>query len=142
MQDLAEIRRIRGSEPVVALPHWQDDFTLLSRGPIDLQWASEAVIAALPRVGEQRARAFIQQRQGEDKLDGTADDRLLESPQFAAQLLGVAPNDFQQMQDLVIINDSTTRIISSGQAGDVIKTFEVVVRKEGMQPQVLLWKES
>ena len=140
--DLAEIKRIRGSGPLVAIPHWQDDFTLLSRGPIDLQWASEEVIAALPRVGQQRARSFIQQRQGQDKLDGTADDRQLETLQFAAQLLGVAPNDLQQMQDLVILNDSTTRIISIGQAGDVTRTFEVVVRKEGMQPPVLLWKES
>ena len=141
LQDLAEIRRIRGSPPLVAIPHWEDDFTLLSRGPIDLQWANETIIASLPRVGELRARAFIQQRQGQDKLDGTADDRIIESPQVAAQLLGIAPNDFQQMQDFVVVNDTTTRIISTGQAVDVAKTFEVVVRKEGMQPQVLSWKE-
>ncbi len=141
LQDLAEIRRIRGSQPLVAIPHWEDDFTLLSRGQIDLQWASEDVVAALPGVGQARARAFIQQRQGPDKLDGTADDRLLETVQFAAQLLGLSPNDLAQLQNLIIVNDTTTRIISSGQAGDITKTFEVVVRKEGMQPQVLSWKE-
>ncbi len=101
LQDFAEIRRIRGSEPLVALPHWQDDFTLFSRGPIDLQWASQDLIAALPRVGESRARAFMQQRQGQDQLDGTADDLLIENIQIAAGMLGFAPNDLQQMQDLV-----------------------------------------
>ena len=140
-QDLAEIRRVNGCEPLVSIPHWEDDFTLLSRGPIDLQWASEEVVGALPRVGQARARVFVQQRRGEDGLDGTADDRILPTPDSAAQFLGLAPNDFQTMQDLVTLNDSTMHITSAGQAGDVIRTFEVVVRKEGMQPQFLLWKE-
>lgn len=141
LQDIAEVRRIRGSEPLVAIPHWEDNFTLLSTGQIDLQWASEEVLSALPGIGQPQARAFLQQRQGQDKLDGTPDDRILQDVAFAFQLLGVAPNDQTVLQNLVVVNDTTTRIISSGQAGDVTKTFEVVVRKEGMQPQVLLWKE-
>lgn len=141
LQDISEIKRVRGSEPLVAQPHWEDDFTLLSKGPVDLQWASEEVIASLPGVGQFRARGFIQQRRGEDKLDGTADDRLLTTPEMAAQYLGMGPQEYAAIQDLVTVKDNTVRIISIGQAGDVTRTMEVVARKEGTPPQILLWKE-
>jgi type II secretory pathway component PulK len=140
-QDVAEIKRVRGSEPLTSQEHWEDDFSLLSKGPIDLQWASEEVIAALPRVGASRARGFVQQRRGEDKLDGTLDDRLFENPQMAFQMLGIGPQDSAAIQDLVTVKDSTLRIISVGQSGEVTKTLEVVVRKEGVPPQLLSWKE-
>ena len=123
LQDLSEIKRIRGNQVLTSLPYWQDDFTLLSKGPIDLQWASENVIGSLPMIGQLRARAFIQQRRGPDGLDGTADDVPLQTPAFACQLLGLSPTDVQAIQDLVVINDTTVRIQSAGQSGDVTRTI-------------------
>ena len=74
-QDLAEVRRVNGSAPLTHLPGWEQGvLRCLSKGPIDLQWASEEVIASLPGVGEMRARGFVQKRRGEDGIDGTADD--------------------------------------------------------------------
>ena len=141
LQDLAELKRIRGLEPLVSQSGWEDDFTLLSKGQIDLQWASEAIIGSLPGVGAQRARGFVQQRRGEDKLDGTADDRLLNTPDMAAQLLGMSTQEYAAIQDLVTVKDSTVRIVSVGQAGEITRTIQVVARKEGSPPQILLWKE-
>lgn len=146
-QDLAEITRIVGSRPLTHVAGWDRDFTLLSQGPIDLQWADEDVIGALPGVGLSRARQFVKQRRGPDKIDGTADD-----VQFSAagmdpnimipQLLGLSPDVYQNMvSSLVILNDPTTRIVSVGRAFDVTRTVEVVARKQGVQPQLLSWKE-
>ena len=143
-KDLAEVRRVAGSTPLTRLSRWEDDFTLLSKGPIDVQWAGEDVLAALPGVGQSRARGFVRERRGEDKLDGTADDLILadtNNPQIIPQLLGLSPDLFQAIQDLVTTEDTTARILSVGQSRDVTHTFEVVVRKEGLQPQVLSWKE-
>ena len=144
MKDLTEIRRVVGSGPLTKQRGWDDDFTLVSKGPIDVQWASEDVIAALPGVGLSRARQFVKHRRGPDKLDGTRDDVILaesENPQIIPQLLGLSPDVFQSIQDLVTTADTTVRIVSVGQAQDVTHTFEVVVRKEGLQPQILSWKE-
>lgn len=142
LQDMAELKRIKGTEPLISQEGWEKDFTLISKGQIDLQWASEDVISSLPGVGAQRARGFVQQRRGEDRLDGTADDRIMTTPEQASQLLGLSPQEYAAMQDMVTVKDSTVRIRSVGQSGDVTRTIEVVARKEGTPPQILLWKES
>lgn len=142
LKDISELKRIQGMEPLISQNGWDKDFTLISKGQIDLQWASEDVISALPGVGAQRARGFIQQRRGEDQLDGTADDRIMVTPDMAAQFLGMSLQEYSAIQDMVTIKDSTVRIISVGQSSDVSRTMEVVARKDGSPPQILLWKES
>ena len=144
-QDLSEIMRVVGSRPLTRFSDWQKDFTLFSQGPIDLQWAGEEVVGALPGVGLSRAKNFVKQRRGPDGKDGTPDDVEFaagNSPLVIPQLLGLSPDVYQNMiSNLVILNDPTTRIVSVGQAYDVTRTIEVVARKQGTQPQILSWKE-
>ena len=144
-QDLSEVRRVVGNQPLTHQTGWEQDFTLYSQGPIDLQWAGEEVVGALPGVGLSRARQFVKQRRGPDGLDGTVDDL-----QFAKadpgillpQLLGLSPDVYQGMvSNLIVLNDPTVRIVSEGHAYDVRRTIEVVARKQGVQPQILSWKE-
>ncbi len=164
-QDLAEVRRVKGSGPLTHVPGWEKEFTLLSKGPIDLQWASEEVIGALPGVGEMRARGFVQKRRGEDQIDGTADDLVFANmngglgsvsgvtpggrtgvapvnTEMIQGLLGLSTDAYQSIGDLIAsAGDTTVRIISAGQALDTVHTVEVVARKEGMQPLILSWNE-
>ena len=144
-QDLSEVLRVVGNRPLTRDSKWQQDFTLFSQGPIDLQWASEDVVGALPGVGLARAKNFVRQRRGPDGKDGTSDDL-----EFAAgnplvtipPLLGLSPDLYQNMvSNLVILNDPTTRVVSVGQAYDATRTIEVVARKQGTQPQIFSWKE-
>ena len=139
--DLSEVRRVVGNEPLTRQPNWENGFTLYSQGPIDLKWADEDLIGALPGVGRDRARAFIQRRQGPDKLDGTPDDYPMNTVADAAALLGFNQGTLAQLQSLLGVNDPTVRIISEGRALDTSRTIEVVARKTGMQPQILQWKE-
>ncbi len=144
-QDLAEIKRIVGSEPLTSLSGWNRDFTLLSKGQIDLQWASEDVVGSLPGVGSLQAHGFVQARRGEDGLDGTADDLVLANgpnAQLVPGMLGLSPESYQAIQDMLSFQDTTVRIISVGKANNVTRTFEVVARKDGMQPQILQWNET
>jgi type II secretory pathway component PulK len=143
-QDISEIRRIVGSPPLTKLQGWDRDFTLLSKGPIDLQWASEDVVGSLPGVGSMQAHGFIVARRGEDGKDGTADDFVLSqgnNAQLVPGMLGLPTASFSQIEDLITFKDSTVRIISVGKAYKVLRTFEVVARKDGMQPQILQWNE-
>jgi hypothetical protein len=143
-QDLSEIKRIVGSEPLTKLPGWDRDFTLLSKGPIDLQWASEDVVGSLPGVGSMQAHGFVHTRRGEDGIDGTADDFVLangNNAQMVPGMLGLSPPAFQAIQDIITFTDTTVRIISVGRAQKVMRSFEVVARKDGMQPQILQWNE-
>ena len=139
--DLSEVRRVVGNEPLTRQEGWENWFTLYSQGPIDLKWADADLIGALPSVGIDRARAFIQRRQGPDKLDGTPDDYPINTVADAAALLGFNQNTLAQLQSLLAVNDPTVRIISRGQALDTSRTIEVVARKTSVQPQILQWKE-
>ena len=139
--DLSEVRRVVGNEPLTRQENWEDGFTLYSQGPIDLKWADEDLIGALPGVGRDRARAFVQRRRGPDKLDGTPDDYPINSVADAAALLGFNQGTLTQLQALLGVNDPTVRVVSRGQALDTSRSIEVVARKTGIQPQILQWKE-
>ena len=139
--DLVEVRRVVGSEPLTRQENWQNGFTLYSQGPIDLKWADEDLIGALPGVGRDRARAFIQRRRGQDGLDGTPDDYPINSVAEAAQLLGFNQGTLAQLQTLLAVNDPTVRIVSVGKVLDTSRTIEVIARKSGAQPQIIQWKE-
>ena len=140
-KDLSEVYRVAHSEPLTSLPDWQADFTLFSQGPVDLQWAGESVIAALPGVGVSRAQTFVRQRAGPDRITGTADDIQFAGIGDAEAFLNLNVAQNPAIQNLVGLNDDTVRVISVGQAADVRRTIEVVARKVSLQPQILQWKE-
>ena len=141
LRDVAELRRVAHAAPLTSQPGWEADFTLLSQGPVDLQWAGESVVAALPGVGVSRAKQFVQQRSGPDRIDGTADDIQFAAVGDAEALLNLNVAQNPAIQSLVGLNDNTMRVISVGQALDVKRTIEVVARKTSIQPQILQWKE-
>jgi hypothetical protein len=113
-----------------------------SQGPIDLQWASEEVLAAVPGVGAARARALVQYRNGPDREAGTDDDRRIKDRNEALQLLSLPPREFEALAGLLSLNDPTVRIMSEGRSGTVTRRIEAVAIKSGAQPQILSWKEK
>ena len=140
--NLAEVRRVAHAGPWVSQEGWDHDLTLLSQGPIDLQWAGVEVIAALPGVGVSRAQAFVRERSGPDKIDGTLDDRQWVDVSEAETFLNLNLQQNPAIQAMVSLNDPTVHIVSLGQSVDVTRTIEVVARKDTGQPQILQWKED
>jgi hypothetical protein len=151
---LDELAEIKGTAPLLDLPAWQEDFTLLSQGPIDLMHASQDVLSSIPAVGDARAQRFIQVRQGQDRVDGTPDDFVFPSvpaEQIAKSYLGISQQDMESLQGMFAFNEPLFRVISTGQAGNVYRQLEVVFRRmpraataggaPGEKPHILLWKE-
>ncbi len=138
---LDEITQIKGSAPLTSLPNWRDDFTVNSPGPIDLQWASLAVLQVLPNVGDARAEQFLQDRRGADKTDYTRDDHLFANVAEALSFLGFVGETGRALAPFVTLNDPTMHITSVGHAGKVYRQIEVIARKVGAQPHILWWKE-
>lgn len=139
-----EIAQVRGSRPLVSRAGWKDLLTIWSRpGTIDLQSAPLAVLSLLPNVGEERARRFIQIRQGADKLDGTKDDRLFKDAAEAMQYLGLASQAAETLAPFVTVErtPAVVRIVSTGQSGKVYRQVEAVAQKQPGQTNFLWWKE-
>jgi hypothetical protein len=96
----------------------------------------------IPGIGDARARRFLEVRQGPDKIDGTADDHIFKDAAEVQSYLGMSGAQFQAIANLVTVNvDKTFDIVSVGHSGKVYRQVEVVARKLGPNPNILLWKE-
>lgn len=141
LQSLDEVAQIKGSSALVLKPDWQSDFTLYSQGRVDLQFVSTRVLEVLPGVGDARAQRFVQLRDGPDKLDATKDDLIFKDVSTALSYLGFSGQAAQELQAFVTLNDPTFHIESVGQSAKVYRQIDVIARKLGGNPTILLWKE-
>lgn len=143
LSSLDEIALIAGSEALLSRhPDWEDDFTLLSQGPLDLEAAPAELIALIPGIGQERAEQFVRFRQGGDRLDDTEDDPTFENIAQVIAALGMTQEQFNAISHLVAFHDPTVRVKSRGQAGEVHRQVEVVARRvESRPPEILLWIE-
>ena len=158
-----DLKKIFGWEEFTSKPGWDKDFTVVGNcGAIDVAWASRDVLRALPGMGEDSVDRFLQLRQGQDGIDGTADDFQFTAtnppqvPQEAIAALGLKPQQFQMILPLVQYKGPVVRIVSIGKSGDVTRSVEMIVFKPttplggaaGLgasiaagRPQVFSWKE-
>jgi general secretion pathway protein K len=136
-----ELKRVKGWEQFTSTPGWDDELTLNSIGPIDLTWASRDVLLALPGMTESLVDRFMTMRRGPDGIDGTSDDVQFKSQEEIRAAFGFSAEQFQQIAGLVIFKDPSFRIVSVGKSGEATRTVQMIVRKTGAIPQLVLWKE-
>jgi hypothetical protein len=136
-----ELKKVFGWTEFTSKPGWDEDFTINSSGPIDLVWASRDVLRSLPGMGDDLVDHFLQLRRGPDGIDGTADDAQFNSLADVQSVLGLTPEQFQQIASLVGFKDQIFRILSMGKSGDLTRSLQMIVRKGGSIPQVISWKE-
>jgi len=141
LQSVDELVRVKGTEPLTSLPGWQEELTVHSQGPIDLNGASTEILSLLPGIGESRIRQFVEYRQGRDGLDGTPDDGTFANLAAVQEFLGLTAAQFKVLNGLITYKDPTLRIISEGHSGNLTRQIVVVTRKSGGKPQTLAWKE-
>lgn len=142
LRDLVELYQIPACDPLTSQQGWEDDFTILSQGPIDVQWASVEVLASIPGVGERAAQGLVQYRIGPDQQEATEDDIKLTDMRQVQSLLGLSKPDFDALNGLLSLNDPTIHIISEGYAGEVTRRIDVVATKSGNRPQIIQWREN
>jgi Type II secretion system (T2SS), protein K len=138
---IEDLKKVKGWSDFTSTAQWDADFTLNSTGPIDLSWASRAVLLSLPGMTEELVDRFLTARRGPDKIDGTDDDLQFKSLEDARVAFGFSPEQFKQLVPLVGFRDPVLRIVSVGKSGDVTRVVQMVVRKTGNIPQLITWKE-
>src|ERR1017187_8116203 len=84
---------------------------------------------------------FLMLRRGPDGIDGTADDTQFKSVDEIRAALGFSPEQFKQLAALVGFKDPAVRVVSVGKSGDVTRVVQMIVRKTGNVPQLVMWKE-
>jgi general secretion pathway protein K len=138
---IEELKKVKGWDQFTFAPGWDDEFTLNSVGPVDLTWASRDAMLALPGMTESIVDRFIMLRRGPDGVDGTADDTQFKSMDDVRAAFGFSAEQFQEIAALVIIKDPSFRIVSVGKSGEATRIVQMIVRKSGNIPQLVVWKE-
>jgi general secretion pathway protein K len=139
--NLGEVGRVPGAGMLMRVPGWSDALTLYSQGRIDISSAPIEVIQLLPGLGQTQVERFVQYRNGRDGEVGTQDDPPMTNVQGVQQLLGLTGAQWKQLEALLTLKDNVVRISARGFSGKVVRQVEVVARKGGATPTILLWNE-
>jgi len=136
--NLDEMRLVRGMELVEAVrPDWRNWFTVWSSGGLDLNEAPAELIAAAAEVTVEQAQAIPQAVCGPDGIRDTDDDTPFKDINTALALLGMDTNTRPDLAQRFTVNDTTTRIESTGTAGSAKRRISVIVRNRSGNPALL-----
>jgi len=141
LQSIDEMTQVAGSEPLLEVEGWENHFTVLSRGQIDVMAADELVLSVVPGMGEARAERLVTWRRGEDGIDNTEDDPLMENIGQVRSYLGFSEDQFASISSMLSFRDSTWRVECKGTAVKVDRHLEVVFRKVSDRARILSWQE-
>lgn len=141
---LDEMRLVRGMELVERVkPDWRDWFTVWSAGGLDINEADAEKISIAAECNYEDADALVEMVRGPDGIRGTDDDvpfTNLQSGQggnSVLELLRVPDFYAEVVTPRLAVNDQTTRIESTGIAGDTKRKIILVVRNRTGKPAIL-----
>ncbi len=133
-----EMRLVRGMDQIEAIrPDWRNWFTVWSLGTLDLNEADAELIAVAAEVSEAQVSIIPQTVRGIDGIRGTEDDQPFQDIGAALSLLGIDAEMGQEIARRFTINDTTTRIASTGRSGDSKRRVTVIVRNRTGKPALL-----
>jgi hypothetical protein len=141
IQNLDELKRIPGLEPLTSYPGWKELLTLESTGPLDLMEIPEELLRLLPGFGETQVLRWLQIRAGQDQVLHTEDDPRYTGADQVRAALGFGEKQWTLLAPLVTVNDRTVRMVCEGYSGKVVRQLQVVVRKGTGNPQIRSWIE-
>lgn len=135
---LDEVRLVRGMELVeAARPDWRNWFTIWSGGSLDLNEAPAELIAAAAGVQLEMAAIIPETVCGTDGVRDTEDDAPFSDVNTALDLLGLDTSMSPQLAQRFTVNDTTTRIESTGTADSAKRRITAIVRNRSGNPALL-----
>jgi general secretion pathway protein K len=142
-RSVEEMSLIPEFAPVAAAePDWTKYFTVWSDGTINVNAADADVIALMTGVTPEQAKHFVQHRWGRDGVPYTADDTLYLTMDQVRTELGMTPQQFQLVQNLLSINSTVDRVVSKGIINGYTDTLTVIARRNNVPIAYLAWQEE
>lgn len=122
-------------------PDWAQSFTVYGDGKIDVNTADQGIIELVTGVSATQADQFVKYRWGRDGIPFTADDQIYRSLEDVRVHLGMSPQQFQAVQDILSLTSEVDRIESSGIVADFTTNITAIVNRNATPAQILLWQE-
>jgi General secretion pathway protein K. len=142
-RSVEEMSLIPEFAPVAAAePDWTKYFTVWSDGTINVNAADADVIALVTGVTPEQAKHFVQHRLGRDGIPYTADDTPYVTMDQVRTELGMTPQQFQLVQNLLSINSTVDRVVSKGIINGYTDTLTVIARRNSVPIAYMVWQED
>jgi type II secretory pathway component PulK len=136
--DINEMRLVRGMDLVETVrPDWRNWFTVWSGGALDLNEASAELIATAVECTVEQAVIIPETVCGPDGQRDTIDDVPFQSAAAALDLLGIRTDARPDLAKRFTVNDTTTRIESTGYAAGAKRRINVIIRNRTGKPALL-----
>ncbi len=140
---LAEMRLVKDMDLLEELnPQWEKWFTIWSSGKLDINEAGADLIAAAAEVSPEDASTIVDYVIGPDGLRDTEDDQRFQNLTDALSLIGLSELQQQMIGPRFTVEDTTTRIVSEGRAGQVKRRITLILKNRSGQPVILDRKEE
>jgi general secretion pathway protein K len=140
---VAEMSLVPEFSPVMQKqPDWANFFTIWGDGKIDVNLADAEMISLVTGVTPATADQVVKYRWGPDGKPFTADDRVYNSMEEVRAALGMSPEQFQLVQDLLSLNSAVDRIESTGIIAGYEKQIVVVTSRNTIPITYLSWQEK
>jgi len=123
-------------------PGWMNFFTVWGDGKIDVNLADADTIALVTGVSPATADQVVKYRWGFDGKPFTMDDRLYTTMEEVRGGLGMNPEQFQLVQDLLSLTSAVDRIESTGIIAGYEKQIVVVTTRNTVPIIYLSWQEK
>jgi len=122
-------------------PGWADFFTVWGDGKLDVNLADAEMVELVTGVSPGTAKQFVEYRWGPDGKPFTLDDRVYNSMDEVRAALGMSPQQFGLVQDLLSLNSAVDRIESTGMIAGYKKTIAVIASRNTTPIRYLAWQE-
>lgn len=136
--DIEEMALVLGMDQIEQLrPDWRNWFTVWSAGTLDLNEADAELISVAAEVTSEEASIIPETVRGIDNVRDTNDDEPFQDINAALSLLGIGGETGQIIAQRFTVDDTTTRIISTGRSGDSTRRITAIVRNRTGKPALL-----
>jgi general secretion pathway protein K len=122
-------------------PDWANFFTVWGDGKLDVNLADADMVELVTGVSPATAKQFVQYRWGPDGKPFTLDDRVYNSMDEVRTALGMSPQQFGLVQDLLSLKSAVDRIESTGVMAGYKKTIAVIASRNTSPIRYLAWQE-
>ena len=143
---LEDMLKVKDFSAVAAVkPDWQDYFTLLGDGRLDINHTDIELLAVATEQDAVMVESYVEQVRGEDGLVGTEDDKPSESMEQALDALNVTSEKEarNRIRNRFILRGRILRVVSEGFINDTKKEISVWVRQSGRaKPTILRYEEK
>jgi general secretion pathway protein K len=123
-------------------PDWMNFFTVWGDGKLDVNLADADMIGLVTGVSPATAKEFVKYRWGPDGKPFTLDDRVYKSMDEVRSALGMSPEQFQLVQDLLSLKSAVDRIESTGIIAGYKKTVVVIADRSSTPIHYFAWQEK